>query len=535
MNPINPIEAAREGDPNAIASFLQQALASEQLTVKVSVEKALLQVMLSGESTPERSLLPPLRQALQDLALTQIRQVKVYAKKSGDEFPDWEEEFAIAEGKQPKQNTPSKSGWLGAIAGAVGSAAGRAGEAAKDAAGRAGETVAGVAGAVGSAAGRAGETAKDAAGRAGETVAGVAGAVGSAAGRAGETVGGALGTTAAKAGGAMKGAASALGGTAGKLAGGTGQLLAAIDNTPGLKQLAKAFKADWLIALLDEVDAVKAQAEVEQLKQQYPNESPRAIAHRVMLQKAMLAGGSGLATSLLPGAVVPMLAIDVASTTLLQAEMVYQIAGLYGLDLEDPERKAEVLAIFGLSLGSNRALNLGLEALLRNVPIAGAVIGAGSNAAMVYALGYGACRFYEAKLNSNKPLPEALEQAKEESNDYVEDAIAQQTLMDRILAHLVRTGNPNLSREEVLAALQAANFAPASLETITAHLDAPADLEALLEQVNPDFAVPLLAQCQKIADLDSQITPEEAQILQTVKEKLNSETTRSLGLTDENE
>ncbi len=33
--------------------------------------------------------------------------------------------------------------------------------------------------------------------------------------------------------------------------------------------------------------------------------------------------------------------------------------------------------------------------LLRNVPVAGAVIGASTNAAMIYALGYGACRFYE--------------------------------------------------------------------------------------------------------------------------------------------
>ncbi len=36
---------------------------------------------------------------------------------------------------------------------------------------------------------------------------------------------------------------------------------------------------------------------------------------------------------------------------------------------------------------------------LQNVPVAGAVIGASTNAAMIYALGYGACRFYETKIN----------------------------------------------------------------------------------------------------------------------------------------
>jgi len=34
------------------------------------------------------------------------------------------------------------------------------------------------------------------------------------------------------------------------------------------------------------------------------------------------------------------------------------------------------------------------------VPFAGAMIGASSNAAMLYSLGYAACRFYEAKLDS---------------------------------------------------------------------------------------------------------------------------------------
>jgi len=78
--------------------------------------------------------------------------------------------------------------------------------------------------------------------------------------------------------------------------------------------------------------------------------------------------------------------------------MVYQIAVAYGLD-KDPARKGEVLAIFGLALGGGRLIKAALR--LAKCAIAGAMIGASSNAAMLYSLGYAACRFYEAKLDSH--------------------------------------------------------------------------------------------------------------------------------------
>jgi uncharacterized protein (DUF697 family) len=59
---------------------------------------------------------------------------------------------------------------------------------------------------------------------------------------------------------------------------------------------------------------------------------------------------------------------------------------------ESQYAKGEVLTIFGLALGGNRAIKAGLE-LLQNTPVAGAVIGASSNAVMLYTVGYAACRF----------------------------------------------------------------------------------------------------------------------------------------------
>jgi uncharacterized protein (DUF697 family) len=80
--------------------------------------------------------------------------------------------------------------------------------------------------------------------------------------------------------------------------------------------------------------------------------------------------------------------------------MVYRIAGAYGFSLKDPARRGEALGIFGLSVGGSGTLKVGLG-LVELLPGVGAVVGASSNAALLYSLGYAACRFYEAKRNSN--------------------------------------------------------------------------------------------------------------------------------------
>ena len=124
-----------------------------------------------------------------------------------------------------------------------------------------------------------------------------------------------------------------------------------------------------------------------------------------MLNKVLFAGGMGFTSALVPGAAVVSLPADLLALYTLQAEMVYQIACAYGLDLRDPTRKGETLAIFGLLVGGSHALKAGVIAMkaslvfLESIPFAGSAIGASANAAITYALGYAACKFYEAKIN----------------------------------------------------------------------------------------------------------------------------------------
>ena len=284
---------------------------------------------------------------------------------------------------------------------------------------------------------------------------------------------------------------------------------------------------DWLVKFIDQVDVVKAETEVTKLQQQYPNEQPSEIAHRLMIGKALLAGGIGFSSSLVPGSAAALFLVDFAATFGLQAEMVYQIASAYGLNLQDPARKGEVLAIFGLSLGGSQALKVGVSyaakagiVFLENIPVAGAVISASANAAMIYSLGYATCRFYEAKSN---PLTSqtTLAASQVESDKYLETAIAQEVVMDRILVHVVLAGNPGKTWEQILPELQTLNLSPASLEAIAANINSLTPLETLVNQINNDFAVPLLAQCQKITQLDGVITPEEAKVVETISKKFN--------------
>jgi uncharacterized protein (DUF697 family) len=301
---------------------------------------------------------------------------------------------------------------------------------------------------------------------------------------------------------------------------GVGQAVALVTNNPVLGRLMGFLKLDWILGASNRVDVVKAEAAVRKLQQEHPNESPSQIAHRIMVEKAVYAGGMGLATSFVPGEALALLAVDLATTAAIQAEMIYQIACAYGLDLKDPARKGEVLTIFGLGLGGSRALRAVGLGILRSVPVAGAVIGASSNAVMLYSLGYAACRFYEAKLDTSIS-DEKLVEVKQASNTYLENAIAQQVAMDRVLVHMILASHPEKSWEEILPNLKALNLSPTSLEVIAANIKSPQPLETLLNRLNRDYAMPLLALCYRIAKLDGAMTPAESRVIQAISARFD--------------
>ncbi|MBH8551833.1 hypothetical protein I8751_05465 [Nostocaceae cyanobacterium CENA357] len=94
-------------------------------------------------------------------------------------------------------------------------------------------------------------------------------------------------------------------------------------------------------------------------------------------------------------------------------------------------------------------------------------------------------------------------------------------MVNQILVYIVLAGNPNKSGKDILSELQAANVSPASIDAIAANIKSLPSLESLLEQINSDFAVPLVAQYQKMAHLDGIITPAEAKVIDFINKKLS--------------
>ena len=311
---------------------------------------------------------------------------------------------------------------------------------------------------------------------------------------------------------------------------GAGQAVTHVGDNWLVRRVSGVLNLNWLVGASDRVDLEKATQAVRKLQQEHPFESPSQIAHRIMVEKATYAGGIGLASSILPGVALALLAVDLAATTQLQSEMVYQIAVAYGLDLKDPARKGEVLAIFGLALGGGRLMKAAGLGLLRNVPFAGAMIGASSNAAMLYSLGYAACRFYEAKLDSPTSVTTdaTLAELKQQSENYLETAIAQEAVMDQILVHMLLASHPEKSWSEIMPELQALNLSPTSLKAIANNIKSPQPLDTLLNQLNRDFAVPLLAQCYRIAQLDGKTSAVEARVMEAIATKFDIDHEKSL-------
>lgn len=289
---------------------------------------------------------------------------------------------------------------------------------------------------------------------------------------------------------------------------------------PIVRRFAGVLRLEWLLGISSQVDLAQAEAEVKKLRQQFPNETPGQIAHRLIVKKAIQAGGTGFITSILPGFAVAFLALDIAATTALQTALVYEIAAAYGLNLRDPARKGEVLAIFGLALGGGNALKAGLK-FLRNVPLAGAAIGASTNATILYSVGYAASRFYEAQLQeaSEVPQTETLRAIHQQSEAYLNIAIAQQVIVDQVLAHMLLVSYPEKTWEDILPELKKLQLEPSSLKTIEANLKSPQPLGSLLDQLNCDFAAPLYAQCRRIAESTGGIAPQESEVLDAIAQK----------------
>lgn len=175
-----------------------------------------------------------------------------------------------------------------------------------------------------------------------------------------------------------------------------GRTLHPIAENPAVDYVARVPGLGWLTSALGRVDKEKAKADVIKLSAKYPGESAEDLAHRIIVDTTIRAGGIGLATNIVPPLALGLFAVDLAAVAALQSEMLYRVAAVYDFDVADPARKGEALAIFGLSLGTSTAIKSGLS-VVELLPLIGAAVGAGSNAGILYSFGIAASQFYKRK------------------------------------------------------------------------------------------------------------------------------------------
>ena len=116
-NASNMLQLAKQGDPKAIASLINRQLQPKGITAKASLKDGCLQIILESASVPKQQVLvAAIGKWINSLGADSIQKVKVYGKKTGDEFPDWVEEFKVIQNPKQSLEDLAKQGDIKAIA-----------------------------------------------------------------------------------------------------------------------------------------------------------------------------------------------------------------------------------------------------------------------------------------------------------------------------------------------------------------------------------------------------------------------------------
>ncbi len=111
MNQPNLVELAKQGDPTAISTLMNQSLQPKGITVvKAAIKEGCLQMLLESEQVPsQEAVVLFIRKALTDLAAESIQIVKVYGQQTDQEFPAWSQEFELGLLSNPDQQSENLS------------------------------------------------------------------------------------------------------------------------------------------------------------------------------------------------------------------------------------------------------------------------------------------------------------------------------------------------------------------------------------------------------------------------------------------
>ena len=89
-------QAAKQGNPQAIALLLNRQLQPKGITARVSAKDSCLQIMLEAANVPnQKGLVAAIQKWIDGLGVDSIQRVQIYAKQTGEEIPSWNDSFEV--------------------------------------------------------------------------------------------------------------------------------------------------------------------------------------------------------------------------------------------------------------------------------------------------------------------------------------------------------------------------------------------------------------------------------------------------------
>ena len=96
MNKLKLLKLAKQGNCEAISILLTRQLRTKEIIVKVFIKQGCLNIILESNTVPNQESWGKLiSKLIDDLGLTFIEQVKVSAKKAGEDIIEWSQTFEL--------------------------------------------------------------------------------------------------------------------------------------------------------------------------------------------------------------------------------------------------------------------------------------------------------------------------------------------------------------------------------------------------------------------------------------------------------
>jgi len=226
---------------------------------------------------------------------------------------------------------------------------------------------------------------------------------------------------------------------------------------------------EWIAESIGEINFGAAEKSVNRLKSRSRNQTPYEIAHQLIIHKSLQAAGVELIADVVQTVnciLNGLQTIELPRLSKLAAEMIYQIADIYGFDAKATERKTEALYIFGFTLLSEKVVEAGIDWLKSGIALTKA-LKVGAKALMIYGIGHLACYYYKYKSQYKfelVPSEDLVLQLNQISQDYFPENTSEEIVKDK-LTNEIYQAFPPISYDSLNSLLAQGQWKNADQET----------------------------------------------------------------------